>query len=223
MKKVCVFDVNETLLDLGALDPEFEKIFGDAVVRREWFGQFIQSAFVSVITKTYKPFGSIGAAALDMVADRHGVAVSDDHKKALLGKIVQLPPHPEVAESLARLKQHGYTLVALTNSTAEVAQKQLEHAGIAHFFDKVLSADAIKTLKPAKEVYEMAAQACGTGVEDMRLIAAHAWDIAGALRAGCSAAFIARPGMVLDPLYEQPEIIGKNLSEVVDRIIEVDV
>ena len=28
--RVCVFDVNETLLDMGALDPHFERVFGDA-------------------------------------------------------------------------------------------------------------------------------------------------------------------------------------------------
>lgn len=222
MKKICLFDVNETLLDLRALDPEFEKIFRDAAVRKEWFGQFIQSAFVSVITNSYKPFGVVGSAAFDMIAERHGVAVAEDDKKALLSKIAQLPPHPEVAENLARLKQNGHTLAAFTNSTAEVAQKQLDNAGIAQFFDKVLSADMVKRLKPAKEAYEMAARAFDVETKDTRLIAAHAWDIAGALRAGCSAAFIARPGMVLDPLYEKPEIAGKDLKEVVDAIIEQD-
>ena len=39
MPRVCVFDVNETLLDLGALDPPFERAFGDAAARREWFLQ----------------------------------------------------------------------------------------------------------------------------------------------------------------------------------------
>jgi 2-haloacid dehalogenase len=55
-----------------------------------------------------------------------------------------------------------------------------------------------------------------------RLKPAHAWDIAGALSAGCSDAFIARPGMVLDPLYEKPEIVGMDLREVVDAIIKQD-
>ena len=41
MARVCVFDVNETLLDLGALDPHFERIFGDASMRQAWFGQFL--------------------------------------------------------------------------------------------------------------------------------------------------------------------------------------
>lgn len=222
MKKICLFDVNETLLDLSALDSDFEKIFGSAAVRKEWFGQFIQSAFVSVITNSYQPFGIIGSAAFDMIAQRHSVTVTSEEKKALLSKIIQLPAHPEVAENLARLKQNGYILAALTNSTAEVANKQLENAGIIQFFDKVLSAEAVNTLKPAKEVYEMAAKSFNVAAKDTRLVAAHAWDIAGAMKAGCSAAFIARPGMVLDPLCEQPSIIGKDLKEIVNQIIEQD-
>lgn len=222
MKKICLFDVNETLLDLRVLDPEFEKLFGNTVVRKEWFGQFIQSAFVSVITDSYQPFGVIGSAAFDMIAERHGITVAEEDKKALLSTITKLPPHPEVVENLARLKQNGHTLAAFTNSTVEVAQKQLENAGIAQYFEKVLSADTIKRLKPANEAYKMAAAAFNAETKDTRLIAAHAWDIAGALRAGCSGAFIARPGMVLDPLYEKPEIVGEDLREVVDAIIEQD-
>jgi len=222
MKKICLFDVNETLLELHALDSEFEKLFGSAAVRKEWFGQFIQSAFVSVITDSYQPFGAIGSAAFDMIAERHGVTVAEADKKALLGKIAELPPHPEVAENLARLKENGYILAALTNSTVEVANKQLENSGIIKFFDKVLSADMVKNLKPSKEVYEMAAREFNVETKETRLIAAHAWDVAGALQAGCLAAFIARPGMVLDPLYERPSIIGQDLKEVVDKIIEQD-
>ena len=33
MRRVQVFDVNETLLDLAAMDPHFERVFGDAGVR----------------------------------------------------------------------------------------------------------------------------------------------------------------------------------------------
>ena len=95
MARVCLFDVNETLLDLAALDPHFERVFGDAGVRRAWFLQLLQSA----------------------------------------------------------------------------------------------------------------------------LVAAHSWDVAGALRAGCAAAFVARPGMVLDPLVERPDVVGGDLREVADRIL----
>lgn len=47
MPRVCVFDVNETLLDLSSLDPHFERAFGDASVRRAWFLQVLQSAMVA--------------------------------------------------------------------------------------------------------------------------------------------------------------------------------
>lgn len=46
MARVCVFDVNETLLDMAALDPHFERLFGDATARGRWFGQFQHSWLV---------------------------------------------------------------------------------------------------------------------------------------------------------------------------------
>jgi hypothetical protein len=47
------------------------------------------------------------------------------------------------------------------------------------------------------------------------------WDVAGALQAGCAAAFVARPGMVLNPLFEPPDVVGADLREVANAIIEV--
>jgi 2-haloacid dehalogenase len=54
------------------------------------------------------------------------------------------------------------------------------------------------------------------------LVAAHSWDIAGALSAGCQAAFVARPGMVLSPLSDRPAITGPDLAAVVNQIIATD-
>jgi 2-haloacid dehalogenase len=54
---------------------------------------------------------------------------------------------------------------------------------------------------------------------DVRLVAAHAWDVSGALAAGCRAALVRRPGVVPSPLGAQPDIIGPSLTEVVDQII----
>ena len=56
----------------------------------------------------------------------------------------------------------------------------------------------------------------------MRLVAAHSWDITGALSAGCRAAFVARPGMVLSPLGPRPDIVGPDLAAVAEQIIAVD-
>jgi 2-haloacid dehalogenase len=150
------------------------------------------------------------------------VELADDDKKAVAAQMRQLPAHPEVAGALRRLRDAGLRLASLTNSTEQVARAQLEHAGLLDAFELVLSADTVRRLKPAPEPYLMAAERLGVAVGDVRLIAAHAWDVAGAARAGCATAFVARPGKVLDPLVERPEIIGANLAEVADAILTVD-
>ena len=222
MGRVQVFDVNETLLDLTAMDPHFERIFGDAGVRVTWFSQMISSALVATITGAYRQFGAHAMAALEMTADQAGVTLSDGDREAVAGQLRELPAHPEVAEALRRLGDAGLRLAALTNSTEEVARAQLEHAGLINSFELVLSADTVHRLKPAPEPYRMAAERLGVPVGQVRLIAAHAWDVAGAARAGCATAFVARPGKVLDPLVERPEIVGADLTEVADSILAAE-
>ena len=222
MPRVCVFDVNETLLDLAALDPHFERIFGDASVRQAWFGQFLALWLTETVTGTYTEFGTIGGAALQMLAERQGVNLSDEDKQQILGGMQGLPPHPEVVENLSRLRDAGIRLAALTNSTQQVADTQIENAGLQGCFEQVLSADTVKRLKPAPEPYRLAADSLGVEIGQIRLVAAHAWDIAGALQAGCAAAFVARPGMVLNPLVKRPDVVGNDLREVADQILEVE-
>ena len=102
------------------------------------------------------------------------------------------------------------------------AAAQIINAGLRDLFEEVFSADSVRRLKPSPEPYRMAAARLGVPIGHVRLVAAHAWDIAGALRAGCAAAFVARPGMVLDPLVERPDIVGTDLRAIADQIIAVE-
>jgi 2-haloacid dehalogenase len=219
MPPVIVFDVNETLLDLRAMDPAFERAFGDTSVRQQWFQQLLSSAMVSIITDAYSDFGTLGRAALQMTAERRGMQLSEDDQQRILGTIRELPPHPEVRPALERLRDAGLRLATLTNSTLQVAEAQMQHAGLRDLFDQVLSADTAGRLKPHRAAYEMAAQQLRVELGDVRLVAAHAWDVAGALRAGCAAAFVARPGMVLDPLAPRPDVVGRDLAEVAEQLL----
>jgi hypothetical protein len=40
--------------------------------------------------------------------------------------------------------------------------------------------------------------------------------------AGCAAAFVARPGMVLNTLFERPDIVGSDLREVAVGILKAE-
>lgn len=218
-RHVLVFDVNETLLDLRALAPRFEQVFGDGALYSQWFDQVQQSALLTVVTGRYCDFGQVGRAALDMLAQRRGTDLTDRDRGVILGAMRTLPPHPDVVPALERLRRSGRRLAALTNSPPEIAQAQLTNAGVATFMEAILSVDAVKSLKPAAKVYRYAARQLGVAPAGMRLIAAHAWDVAGAMRAGCAAAFVARPGRVPDPLFAVPDVVAPDLLGVAEQLI----
>jgi 2-haloacid dehalogenase len=133
-----------------------------------------------------------------------------------------LPPHPEVPGALAALAATRVRLVALTNSVQPVAEAQLASAGLRDFFEAVISADSTGHLKPAPQPYHAVAEHCGVPAAEVRLVAAHSWDVAGAMAAGCQAAFVARPGMVLSPIGDPPGITGPDLAAVAEQIITTD-
>jgi 2-haloacid dehalogenase len=221
-RRVLLFDVNETLLDLAALDPHFEAAFGDKHARREWFATMLRSAFLLTITGPYRPFGDHFREALRQTAASHGVVVSATDAQRILGGVRRLPPHSDVRPALERLRAAGFRMAAFTNSTHEVEDEQLVNAGIRDLFETALSADDGKRLKPAREAYEHAAKLMGVPVSEVRLIAAHDWDVAGALRAGARAAFVARPGTIWNELVDRPDVWGVDLEDVAEQIIARD-
>jgi 2-haloacid dehalogenase len=222
MRTILAFDVNETLLDLRALDPHFQRLFGDAALRPPWFAQMLQLAFVGTITGQYVDFTTAQHAALQMLAVRRGLALDQGDAEMIVGAMSKLPAYPEVKAALTDLTGAGYRLAALTNSVKNVAEAQLTNAGLRECLEQVLSADQVKRLKPAPEPYRLVAEQFGVNIGDVRLIAAHAWDVAGALAAGCRAAFISRPGMVLSPLGAQPDIIAHDILDFAHRVRERD-
>jgi 2-haloacid dehalogenase len=66
----------------------------------------------------------------------------------------------------------------------------------------------------------MAAERLGVPLGRVRLVAAHAWDVTGALRAGADAAFVARPGQRLDSLVDPwPDLVVADIAELADRVL----
>jgi 2-haloacid dehalogenase len=127
-----------------------------------------------------------------------------------------------VEEGLSRLRDAGFRLATLTNSTRQVGEAQIDNSGLRDYFEQTLSADTAQRLKPAPEPYRMAAESLGVELGEIRLVAAHGWDIAGALRAGCAAAFVARRGKALFPTAPPPDVVGTDLQEVADRIVAAE-
>ena len=66
----------------------------------------------------------------------------------------------------------------------------------------------------------MTATSLGAAPNSLLMVAAHSWDIAGAMRAGLSGAFIARPGQILDALTSKPAFVASDLVDLARQIIK---
>lgn len=222
MPRILVFDVNETLLDLRVLEPHFERVFGDKAMLREWFNQVIQFAEALTLAGDYRNFGDVAGAALEMTAQAQRIPLTAEDTQQIIGGIRTLPAHPEVPKALGRLKNAGFRMVTLTNSPPAVVDAQMQQANLQQYFERSFSVDTVRKYKPAPEPYRMVAKELGVGVDRLRMIAAHAWDVGGALRAGCAAAFIARPGKALFSLFPQIDIVGGDLGAVAEAIVNAE-
>jgi 2-haloacid dehalogenase len=221
MLPILVFDVNETLLDLTFLNPHFERIFGDKIMLREWFNQVILFAQALTITDQYRDFAEIARAALHMTAEVEGKQFLPDDSRRFFEDMRRLPPHNDVVESLSRLREAGVRMVTLTNSPPAVVEAQMEKGGLRQFFERSFSVDTVRKFKPAPEPYRMVAENLGVETTQLMMVAAHAWDIDGAMRVGYSGAFVARPGKALFAGFPKPQIVGKDLLEVSEMILRM--
>ncbi len=222
--KVLFFDVNETLLDLTAMKTSVGKTLGGrSELLPLWFTTMLQYSLVTTVGRQYNDFGIIGAAALQMVAANNDISITEkEAKEAILGPIRSLPAHPEVKESLQQLKDAGYKLVSFTNSSNKGVKTQFENAGLLDYFDERLSIEDMGKFKPHADAYDWAARKMGITPSECLLVAAHGWDIAGALWAGWRGAFISRPGAQLYPLAPKPEINESNLKLVASQLISLE-
>jgi 2-haloacid dehalogenase len=216
---VILFDVNETLLDMSPLKKKVNSILDSKCGFRIWFGMLLQYSLVDNCTGQYHDFSAIADATLDMAAKTFGKKIKEQDKKEALGLIKQLKAYPDVEKGLSMLKAAGYRLATLTNSASQTQMAQLNHAGLSKYFEQTLSIDEVKKYKPALESYQYAAKALGVNTGDMVMVAAHGWDIAGALAAGMQAGFIERKGQSLYPLAPPPQYTGKDLAELAHSII----
>src|SRR5437016_4980725 len=166
--KVVVFDSNETLLDLAALDPEFARIFGRPDARKQWFKQVLELFLTATVVDDYRSFERLADAALEMVAEWSRVELGKDDKARIHAAMLDLPAHGDINPALRQLRTSGLRLAVLTNSTEKSAKAQMKRAGLEDYFEKVLSADTVKRYKPAREAYEYAAKVLGVEPGEIR-------------------------------------------------------
>jgi 2-haloacid dehalogenase len=217
--KALVFDVNQTMLDLNSLRPHFARVFGDGKALDEWFSLLLHYSLVVTVADAYADFATVGRAVLEMLASTKGVKLSSEDATQILQGVLMMPAHPDVPESLKRLRAAGFRMVTLTNSSPSAVKAQLHNAGLTLYFDESISVDPVRRYKPDLEVYRSAAKQLGAQPGELLLIAAHPWDVFGAMKAGWQGAFVARNGITPFPLGPKPTINGPDIKAIADAIL----
>lgn len=217
--ELLVFDVNETLLDLSPLKVDFEDVFGNSAAMGEWFARMLHGSLVANQLDDYRSFGVIGVEALLLVAEKHGVDLDEGTATEVVTRLAILPAHLDVIPALERLLDAGFRTAALTNGSTKAANVQIENAGLHTFIQRVISVEEVKRFKPDPATYRHAAQVMDVHVSRSMLVAAHDWDVAGAMTAGAQAAFVKRPGSFWSLPSPMPEVVGSDLREIAEQLI----
>ena len=218
---VLLFDVNETLLDIGALAPLFERLFGDGRFLRDWYAQLVVYSQAATFAGRYVPFGTLGAGVLRMLGTIHGKSVEDTDVAELAAGTTSLPAHAGVQAALERLRDAGFRLATLTNSAPAPSPTPLEKAGLASLFEAALSVEAVRRFKPAAECYRHAADKLRVAPADICMVATHVWDLLGAQAVGCRTAFVTWNDNAALPVAElpQPDVAAPTMIALADAII----
>ena len=217
MPKVIIFDVIETLLDLAPLRYSVGQALPDGEQYLSlWFSTMLHYSLVETLSGDYHGFGEIGTAALMMVAASKGIELDPEvASEAIAGTITKLPAHPDVVPALQTLAKLDARVVSLSNSSKAGLAAQFEYAGLTKYFDRCFSVEDVRAYKPDPRPYRWVLEQMGVQAEDALMVAAHAWDLAGAKAVGMQTAFIQRPGAVAYPLGAQPDYIVKSLPQLV--------
>ena len=210
---VVVFDVNETLSDMGPLTDRFTDLGAPGHLAPLWFAGLLRDAFALTAAGGSERFAVLADAQVRTVL--HGVEIDRDLDAAVahvMDGFLALSVHPDVEPGVRALHAAGYRLVTLSNGAASVAEGLLDRAGLRAEFDAVLSVEEAGVWKPAAGSYAYAARVCGVDPADVVLTAVHPWDVDGAARAGLRTAYVDRTGAPYPSYCHRPDHTVTDLA-----------
>lgn len=213
------FDSFSTLVDprsaTTALEGRVED--PDPIVRR-WHPLAVRYATVTNSLDAYRTYEELHRDALGYLLAERGVDVSDERIEEITAVYHDLDPFEDVRGGLQRLADGGYDLAILSNGEPDLLNSLLASADIADLIDETVSADEIRTFKPAAALYEHAAERTGTPVESIAHVAAGWMDVMGSMHAGMDGVWIDRNDTPWPTFDGRPDLRVESLSEFADAL-----
>lgn len=119
--------------------------------------------------------------------------ISDDDISAVMNGMKTLEARPGLKECYDGLRDAGWDVYGVTNGGKEASLGYYKEAGVQLDQQHCLSCDDLEKAKPDVAVYENASQvlaAAGCTGQEKYFVAAHAWDLIAARKAGFKTAYL---------------------------------
>lgn len=211
--EIVLFDLNGTLTDPSAIGVPW----GQADLGLRVLDGAIRGGMTDALLGISRPFSAhLEAALVSEVARRK---LDEGRFDEAMIAAAALPGWPDARTALEDLHGYGLRLAVLTNSGADAGRRTLEAAGLLDLIDVVLGVDAVGTFKPHPRTYAYAITELGVLADEVLMVAAHGWDIAGADAAGLRTAWIARGEGVLAPTIPEPDLRVPDLAALAERLL----
>lgn len=201
------FDLNGTLLDPAAMLDG-----AHAELARRTLDDAVMQAMADTLIGEHRPFPEYLRAALERALRVAGL--EDAGLDEAMRRARTLPAFPGAADALASIAGAGYRIAVITNSAADAAKTAIAAAGLDRHVRTVVGADEVGAYKPDPRVYRHAATRLQAPPDSVCLVAAHAWDVLGALHAGWGAAWVAHREQHLLATVPEPTLRAPTLAQM---------
>lgn len=216
--RAVAFDVLGTLFSLDRLARPLERLGLRAEDVELWMARTLRDGFALAATEIFWPFAEVARATLTRLLEERRVPPNPAGEERALDGFSSLALYDDVIPALLGLRARGVLTATLTNGGRAKTLALLRHAGCAELFDAVLSVDDVGQWKPRPEPYLAAADVLGVDPSELALVAAHAWDVHGARRAGLVTGYVERKPGPRTHVFEPPHVEGRSLRIVCDTL-----
>ena len=216
--RAVLLDVFETVLRVDALRSRFADVGRPEHECELFFARTLRDGMALTLSGAAPPFGDVARAALRTVV---GPELSPEAVEHVLGGLRELPPHPDVEPALLQLTRARVPVYAFTHGDPAVAAAALDRAGLRTYLREVLSTQAVRAFKPAPRTYRWGCERVDSPPDRTALVAAHSWDVHGAVRAGLVGALATRLEGWVPDIFDRPHVVAERLDDAVIRLLNL--
>lgn len=200
------FDIYGTVINTQGVLTHLENILHNKTLAAQfsstWRDKQLEYSFRRGLMQRYQNFAVCTEQALAYCDACYQTGLSAADKQALLTAYKTLPAFNDVINCLTMLKEDKHLCVAFSNGTTEAVSALLQQAGIANYFEQIISVDSLKTFKPNPQVYQYLAAQTNTPLSEIYLVSGNTFDVLGALAVGMKGIWLQRDNAAVFDAWE---------------------